>query len=366
MTLKAIGKLFTDAFDAWGEDRAARMGAALAYYTIFSLAPLLIIVIAVAGLAFGQAAAQGQIVQEIQGFVGVEGAQSIQAMLEKTRQPAAGIIATVLGFITLLIGATGVVGELKDALNTIWKVKPEPGSSVMSMVKSRLISLAMVLGIGFLLLVSLIASAALSAVHNYLSHVLVHPGFLYFWQAVNFVVSLGVITVLFAMIYRFLPDITVAWGDVWIGASLTALLFVIGKVLIGLYLGKRSISSAYGPAGSLVLILVWIYYSAQILFYGAEFTRVYAHTFGSRAHSQEQPGGLVSPLYVASHAPHTSRAMTSTSASQEGPARLQASDVPALTSVASPPLQERGRYKMAVLGFVIGMFVGSRRRARSS
>lgn len=295
MTLKAIGKLFKDAFDAWSEDRAARMGAALAYYTIFSLAPLLIIVIAVAGLAFGQAAAQGQIVQEMQEFVGVAGAQSIQAMLEKARQPAAGIIATIIGFITLLIGATGVVSELKDALNTIWKVKPEPGSSVMSMVTSRLMSLAMVLGIGFLLLVSLIASAALSALHTYLDHVLVHPGFLYFWQAVNFVVSLGVITVLFAMIYRFLPDITVTWGDVGIGAGLTALLFVIGKVLIGLYLGKSSVGSAYGPAGSLVLILVWIYYSAQILLYGAEFTRVYAYAFGSRAHSQEQPGSPASP-----------------------------------------------------------------------
>jgi membrane protein len=163
------------------------------------------------------------------------------------------------------------------------------------MVTSRLMSLAMVLGIGFLLLVSLIASAALSALHTYLDHVLVHPGFLYFWQAVNFVVSLGVITVLFAMIYRFLPDITVTWGDVGIGAGLTALLFVIGKVLIGLYLGKSSVGSAYGPAGSLVLILVWIYYSAQILLYGAEFTRVYAYAFGSRAHSQEQPGSPASP-----------------------------------------------------------------------
>ena len=366
MTLKAIGKLFKDAFDAWSEDRAARMGAALAYYTIFSLAPLLIIVIAVAALAFGQEAAQGQVVQEMQEFVGGEGAQSIQAILEKARQPAVGIIATVLGFITLLIGATGVVNELKDALNTIWKVKPEPGSSILSMVKSRLLSLAMVLGIGFLLLVSLIASAALSAVHNYLSHVLVHPGFIYFWQAVNFVVSLGVITVLFAMMYRFLPDITVAWGDVWIGAGLTALLFVIGKVLIGLYLGKSSISSAYGPAGSLVLILVWIYYSAQILLYGAEFTRVYAYTFGSRAHSQERPDSPVSPHRLASHAPHTSLAMTSTAESQGGPVRLQAYDMPAPAPVARKPRQERGRYKMAVLGFIVGMLVGSRRRARSS
>jgi membrane protein len=283
MTLKDLWTILTETWNAWSTHKAPRAGAALAYYTLFSLAPLLVIVIAVAALVFGQEAAQGKIVTEIQGVVGEESARAIQAMIEKARAPAAGILATVLSLMTMLLGATAVVGELKDILNTIWNVQPAPGSGILSTLKARCMSLAFVLGIGFLLLVSLVISTVLSALNGFFSHLLPSPWLLHVWQVVNVVVSLGVITVLFAMLYRFLPDTEVPWRDVGIGAGITALLFVISKFLLGFYLGQSSIGSAYGPAGSLVLILVWVYYASLVFLFGAEFTAVYAHRHGSRA-----------------------------------------------------------------------------------
>jgi len=283
MTLKDLWELLTETWNAWSTHKAPRLGAALAYYTIFSLAPLLVIIIAIAALVFGQEAAQGKIVTEIQGVVGVESARAIQAMIDKARAPAAGLIATVLGLVTLLIGATGVVGELKDTLNTIWNVPPSPDSGIWSMLKAHFMSLAFVLGIGFLLLVSLVVSAVLSALNGFFSHLFPNPWLIQVWQVVNFVVSLGVITVLFAMLYRFLPDTEVPWRDVGIGAGITALLFVISKFLIGLYLAKSSIGSAYGPASALVLLLAWVYYASLVFLFGAEFAAVYARRRGSRA-----------------------------------------------------------------------------------
>jgi membrane protein len=282
MTLSALWAMLKEAWQAWNQDKATRLGAALAYYTLFSLAPLLVIVIAIAALVFGHEAAQGRIVAEIQGVVGGASAQAIQSMIEKARTPTTGIVATILSLITLILGATGVVNELKDTLNTIWHVQA-PALGLWGTVKTRVMSLAFVLGLGFLLLVSLVVSAVLSGMSAFMSHLVSSPWLIHFWQGVNFVVSLGVITVVFAMLYRFLPDTAIPWRDVWVGAGLTALLFVISKSLIGLYLGKSSIGSAYGPAGAIVLILVWVYYAALVFLFGAEVTAVYAHRQGSRA-----------------------------------------------------------------------------------
>lgn len=283
MTLTDLWKLLQATWHAWSTHRAPRAGAALAYYTIFSLAPLLVIVIAVAALVFGQEAAQGKLVTDIQGVVGVESARAIQAMIEKARAPAAGLFATVLSLITLLIGATGVVSELKDTLNTIWHVQPAPDSGLLSTLKAYLMSLVFVLGMGFLLLVSLIVSAVLSALSGFFSHLFPSPWLIHVWQMVNLVISLGVMTVLFGMLYRFLPDTEVPWRDVWMGAGITALLFAISQFFIGLYLGKSSIGSAYGPTGSLVLLLAWVYYGSLVFLFGVEFAAVYAQSRGSRA-----------------------------------------------------------------------------------
>jgi membrane protein len=263
----------------WSEDKASTQAASLAYFTVFSIAPILIIAIAVAGLIFGKAAASGEIQTQIQGLVGTSGAKVIEDMVTSASKPSSGILATALGIVALAFGATGVFAQLQDSLNIIWKVKPKKTNGVLSFLRTRFLSLAMVLGVGFLLLVSLVLSAALSAVGSYLSHLV--PGWEIVWQTANVLISFAVVTVLFAMIYKVLPDTRVAWGDVWLGAAVTALLFSIGKLGIGLYLGKSSVASSYGAAGSLAIVLTWVYYSSMILFLGAEFTQVYARSHGS-------------------------------------------------------------------------------------
>jgi membrane protein len=280
MNLKSMVELLKATIADWQEDKASRLAAALAYYTVFSLAPLLVIVIAIAGLVFGPEAARDQIDNQLQSLLGRDGAEAAQTMIASANKPTTGIIASIINIAILLFGASGVFAQLQDALNTVWEVAPKPGQGIISVIRSRFLSFSMVLGIGFLLLVSLVLSAGLAAVGAYLSHLL--PGLDFLWQIVNFVISFGVITLLFAMIYKILPDAKIAWGDVWIGAAITALLFTIGKFLIGLYLGNASVGSAYGAAGSLVVLLIWVYYSAQILFFGAEFTQVYATKYGSR------------------------------------------------------------------------------------
>ncbi|XGV96870.1 MAG: YihY/virulence factor BrkB family protein [Leptolyngbya sp. BL-A-14] len=280
MKPKDIFKLLKDTVTEWNEDKVPLWAAALAYYTIFSLAPLLLIAIAIAGVAFGEDAARGEIVGQIQGLVGKEGATAIQSMIQNAHRPGSGgTIATIVGIATLLFGASGVFGQLQDALNAIWGVKPKPGQGIKSFLQSRFLSFAMVLVIGFLLLVSLVLSAALAAVATFFSRFM--PDFIVLGQVLNFVISFGFITLLFAAIYKFLPDVNVAWKDLWIGAATTALLFNIGKFLIGLYLGSSGASSTYGAAGSLVVILLWVFYSAQILLFGAEFTQVFAKYRGS-------------------------------------------------------------------------------------
>jgi membrane protein len=283
VNLKVIWKLLSATYTKWNEDHAQGLGAALAFYAVFSLAPLLLIGIAIAGAVFGQEASQGQIMGQIQDLVGEESANAIKGMIEEGRKPATGIIATVLAMVMLLLGATGVFAQLQEALNTIWRVEEKPGEGFGKILKDRFVSLMVVLGTGLLLLISLIISAGLSLVGTTLGHVLPVPGFLL--HIINFFVSFAIVTFLFAMIYKLLPDISIQWGDVWIGAIITSLLFTIGKFVIGLYLGKSEVGIAYGAAGSLVVILIWVYYASQIFLFGAEFTAVYAHSRGSQVAS---------------------------------------------------------------------------------
>jgi membrane protein len=277
---KTVLTMVKEAFADWKDDNAPRLGAALAYYTVFSLAPLLVIAIAIAGLAFGHEAAQGRIVEEIQGLVGKAGAEAVQGMLESARKPSSSIWAAVLGTVTLVLGASGAFTELRGALNIVWEAPPKPGRGIWGAMRDRLLSFAMVLVLGFLLLVSLAVSAGLAAVHGF--SVGLWPGAKVLLEVLNAAFSFGVVTVLFAAIFKLLPDTKIDWRDVWAGAATTAALFTVGKTLIGLYLGKSSIASAYGAAASLAIILAWVYYAAQILFFGAELTQVYARRHGSR------------------------------------------------------------------------------------
>jgi membrane protein len=277
---KNVWGMVKQSFSEWNDDKCARLGAALSYYTIFSLAPLLLIVISLAGLFFGKEAAAGAIYGQISGLVGSDAAKFIQEAVAKANHTGSGVVGLLVGIVVLLVGATGVVVELQDALNTVWKVVAKPNRGVWGFVRTRLISIAMIMSLGFLLLVSLIFSAALSAVTGWLRQ---HVGniALVGW-AVDFVVSLGTISLLIALIYKILPEAHVAWRDVWVGAPVTAALFILGKYLIGLYIGKASVGSAFGAAGSLAVLLVWIYYSTQLILLGAEFTRVYANRFGRK------------------------------------------------------------------------------------
>ncbi len=261
------------------------MAAALAYYTIFSLAPLLIIAVALTGLVFGMQAAQGEISGQIQGLVGRDGAKAIQALIQSAHKPVHGVVGSMIGVFALFLGASGVFCEMQDALDSIWHVSPDTKAGVLCVVKERFLSFGMVLGIGFLLLVSLLFSALLAAATKYLGGMLPIPAVLF--ESFDFLFSVLFITVLFAMMFKFLPSIKIAWSDVWIGASLTSLLFTAGKFIIGFYIGKSVSASAYGAAGSLVVIVAWIYYSALILYFGAEFTRVYASTVGSKSKGEE-------------------------------------------------------------------------------
>jgi membrane protein len=276
--LRHIWELVKEAGNGWMEDKAMRMAAAVAYYCILSTAPLVVIAIAVAGWVFGQQAAQGQLVDQMRELIGKEGADAIQAMLVHAAHPATSIAATVIGSLVLLFGASSVFIELQDSLNTIWEVTAKPGRTLWTLVKDRFLSFAMILAIGFLLLVSLLISAALAAVVQITG--MTNVGII--GHTLSFLVSFVVITLLFALIFKVLPDAKISWADVWIGSLGTALLFSLGKLLIGLYLGHSTIGSTFGAAGSLVVFVVWIYYSALILFFGAEFTKVYANRFGGR------------------------------------------------------------------------------------
>jgi membrane protein len=286
MTAAGLWTVLQRAFVGWWGDNVPRMGAALAYYTLFSLAPILIVAISIAGLAFGQDAVRGQIVGQIEGLVGRQGAQAVQGMLEGAARPSSSIPATVIGIITFFLGATGAFLELQTDLDAIWRVKPkQSGNFLHALLKQRVISFGLVLGFAFLLLTSLVVSAALAALHTYMGNAF--PGVAVLWEALDVLVSLTVITALFAMIYKVLPDVKLAWRDVWVGGLVTAGLFTIGKSLIGFYIGSSAFSSTYGAAGSVIVVLVWVYYSAQIVLLGAEFTREYVKRFGRKPPPEE-------------------------------------------------------------------------------
>lgn len=282
MKLKNFIFLSKETFRKWGEHKDSRMAAALAYYTVFSLAPLLILVIAIAGSVLGEEAARGQIVGQLHQLIGAQGAEVIETVIAGAGKPekSVSIIASIISLGVLIFGATGVFIQLQDALNTIWEVAPKPENNFKTFFLSRFLSFGMVMGIAFMLLVSLVISAALAFLNEVLGSL--SPGMAYLWSAINIIISFAVITLLFALIFKYLPDVKIAWNDVLIGAMITAILFTAGKYLIGLYLGKSTFSSTYGAAGSLVVLLFWIYYSSQILFIGAEFTQIHARHYGSR------------------------------------------------------------------------------------
>lgn len=262
----------------WTNANAATMGAAVAFYTIFAIAPVFILVMALAGVVFGRQAAQGEVFEEVSKLIGDKGAQSVHSILAAANQPKATLLATIVGFATLFIGASSVFIQLQQALNAIWNVRVK-SSGIRLFFKYRLVSFLALLGIGFILLVSLIVSAALSAIGKWVSGIV--PMQFIIWKIIDFGASLAVITLLFAMIFKMLPDVRIAWRDVWVGSLITALLFTVGKFFLGVYLGRSSLSSAYGAAGSFVVVLLWVYYSAQILLFGAAIVRVYADRYGS-------------------------------------------------------------------------------------
>lgn len=282
-----VFNLIKETFNNWIDDKASRLAAALAYYTVFSLPPLLILVIAIAGTFLGEEAARGEVVAQLQSLTGTEGAKAIEAVITGASNSGSGtsLSASIISIVILLFGATAVVAQLQDALNTIWKVVPKPGNMIKIFIFQRLLSFGMILGVVFMLLVSLIMSAALGILSQYLGGLF--PGLEFIWALIDFILSLSVISALFAMMFKYLPDVQIKWNDVIIGAVITAFLFNVGKYLIGLYLAKSAFNSTYGAAGSLVVLLAWIYYSAQILFLGAEFTQVYARRFGSRIEPKE-------------------------------------------------------------------------------
>lgn len=280
MSLKALWKMLREVYQGWSDDKASRLAAALAFYTILSLAPVLVIVMAIAGIAFGEPAVREEIVNTIQSLAGRDGADAIEMVMENAAMPGHSTITEIAGLFILLFGACEVFIQLKDSLNEIWDVSPRLDRGIFGTIMEYIFSLSMVAGIGFLLLATLVVSSALSAFGTFIDGYLPDNEILF--RAVNLLISFAVITLLFALIYKVIPDAEIAWNDVWIGAAVTSLLFIVGKFLIGLYLGYSAEGSAYGAAGSMVVLMIWVYYSAQIFIMGAEFTRIYAERFGSR------------------------------------------------------------------------------------
>jgi membrane protein len=291
MKARDLGWILKRTIAGWWNDNVPRLGASLAYYTLFALAPILIVAITIAGVIFGAEAVEREVTGQISGLVGEHGARAVQSMLAAVSKRSGNGLATAIGLATFFLGATGAFLELQTALNAIWRVKPKPDAGIKEMLFQRLLSFGLVIGVGFVLLVSLLVSAALSALDRYVGSFV--PEVPIIWQGVNTLVSLGVVTLLFAMIYQFLPDVNLRWRDVWVGGLVTAGLFTVGKFLIGLYLGTSAVASTYGAAGSVVVLLIWVYYSSQIVLLGAEFTRAWAERFGGlpapSAHATEDP-----------------------------------------------------------------------------
>lgn len=301
MRARDVWEIAKETAKDWSDDDASTLAAALAYYALLSLAPLLVISVGVAGWFLGADAARGRVASELSRVVGGDAAQGIQSIVVNADEPKQGLIGTVVGVVTAFVGASGVFGQLQTSLDKIWEVKPKADRGILGQLKDRFFSFTMVLGVAFLLLVSLVLSSVLSSFGEVMADTL--PGGAVVWQIVNFAVSFGVVTLLFALIFKVIPDVKVQWRDVWLGAAVTALLFTIGKQLLGLYLGKAAVGSAYGAAGSLVALVVWVYYAAQILFMGAEFTQVQARRRGAEIEPDKNAERV--------NAPEPSRAATS-------------------------------------------------------
>ena len=280
MNLRKTAKLLKETFKEWQQDKASRIAAALAYYTVFSISPLLVIAIAIAGAFFGQETAQQQIINQLTGLVGEDGIKPILMALDNISQPKTRGLASLVSILVLVLGASGIFAQLQDALNTVWKVKPQSGQGILPFLRKRLSSFLMVLAIGFLLILSLILSTVVTAVSKYRVDLI--PGSQILWENLDFIVSLGLMTFLFGLMFKYVPDVEIAWKDVFVGSVITALLFIFGKFLLGVYISKGSLGSAYGAAGSLIVFLAWVYYSAQIILFGAEFTQVYSQMYGSK------------------------------------------------------------------------------------
>ena len=372
MNLKQLYRLAEKSVNAWIDDYAPSMGAAISYYTVFSIAPLLIIVIAVAGFVWGRDAVQGQIVDQLSGLIGTDGAMGIQALIQSANKPAQGLIATGISIAVLIVGATTVFAELQSAMDRIWDVPAaQKASGVWGTLRARLLSLGFILGLGFLLSVSLVFSAGVAAFGGWATGLF--PGWELLLQGINTVISLGISAILFAMIFKLMPQARVSWRDVWIGAAVTAVLFEIGKSLIGLYIGKSSVTSSFAAAGSLVVLLVWVYYSAQIFLLGAEFTWAYAHDYGSlkqagekiAATAADRDGTALGEESSASDAPHQSQ-------SSSAPAKLAIKAESAFLAPvkAKPTLQQRiivyaaTNAAFLLLGFLVSRHAKKRAQKR--
>lgn len=280
MNLRKVWQLLKNTFQEWQKDKASRIAAALAYYTVFSISPLLVIAIAIAGAFFGQDTAQEQITEQLTGLLGEDAIEPILLALNNISQPKIRGLASLISIAVLMLGASGIFAQLQDALNTVWKVEPQPGQGILPFLRKRLSSFLMVLAIGVLLMLSLILSTVVTAVSKYRTDFL--PGSQILWENLDFIVSLGLMTFLFGLMFKYVPDVKIAWKDVFVGSVITALLFIFGKFLLGVYISQGSLGSAYGAAGSLIVFLAWVYYSAQIILLGAEFTQVYSQMYGSK------------------------------------------------------------------------------------
>ena len=280
VNIKKIFGLIKQTVQQWQQDKAPILAAALTYHTLFSIAPLFIIAVAIAGFVFGKSAAEGELVTQLENFMGSPVANTIEKLVLNISRPQSGLIATFIGIATLFWGASNLFAQLKLALNIIWNITPPPNRGIGGFIKDRLLSVGMVLGVGLVLILLLVISTILTTINQWLNTVLNTPDGI--WSLVDISISFGIVMLLFAGVYKFLPDVKIVWNDVWIGAGITAILFTIGKILIGLYLGNSGIGSAYGFAGSLVVLLLWINYSWQILFFGAEFTQIWANKYGSQ------------------------------------------------------------------------------------
>lgn len=297
LSVRSLGRLLADTFQAWLDDRASSMGAAIAYYTLFSMAPLLLVVLSVAGAIWGPDAARGAVAAQLSGLLGGDGAQAVQALLESVGQPGTGALASVLGTVAVLIGATTVLAELQGALDVIWRAPPSRSAGWWQWLRARLLSFGLLMGLGFLLIVSLMADAALAALQVWWGPR--DPGLgdtLLWFGLANHAIGFGLMVTLFAMIYKGLPRRRVAWSDVWVGALVTTTLMQLGKLAIGQYIELAGVASGFGAAGTLVAVLVWVYWSAQIFLLGAEFTWVWAYRHGSHRREDLPPAAAAGNL----------------------------------------------------------------------